>query len=242
MVTKNPSAPTYDPEYWNDFSWMHLNFILAEHFPEMLEAMKKHKIKLTPNNVKGIIQNYTDSQIAFALSTTPERAAEFRETVETLMRARQLSTNCYCHASNDSGPFPAFMKPWPGMIKGMVPSDGKSYEADLITKCVEADGGIPLGLEPEEREGFYKVYLFIRNDGKELHFVRENSNGEYSHKTALGEVTNLDNSGQIITDPARADMGDYHIAQIFLFPQGGLTIGIPKNERPEEFPDLRELS
>jgi hypothetical protein len=214
---------------------------LVTHFSDIVESLKNLKIRINPNNINALFKKYEDFEIAIALKVKKSQVSKFRDTVHALMHAKQLSTNCYCHAVNDSGPFPPFMKPWPGMISGLKPSDGKQYKADILTRCVEADGGIPIGLEPQQRDGYYQIYLFLRKDGKELHFLRENSNGEYSHKTALGPVTNLDDSGHVITDPLTADMGDFELAQIFLIPAGGLKIGVPPQSRPERPKELDTL-
>lgn len=237
----NPSAPEYNPDHWNDFSWMGLSFFIAEQHPEIQAGLEHINVKVTPNNIASVLKNYSDGEIAIALKVDREEAAEFRETVETLVQARQLSTNCFCHAANDDGPFPPFMKPWPGMLQGLKPSDGDVFEADRLIDVTEASGATAVGMKPVEKDGFYNVALLLRKDSKELHYVRENSNGEYSHKTALGPVTNLDESGNVVTDPTNADWGDYELKQIFLFPEGGLTVGIPVEQRAERSPELDKL-
>ncbi len=237
----NPSAPPFEPERWNDLSWMKLNFVLSQSCPDVLEGFKRIGQRMNPNNVNQTLKRYSDHQIAGGLGVPEESVQHFRDIVLTLMQARQLSTNCYCHAANDAGPFEPFLKPWPGMIHGLKPSDGKSYERKTLIENVAADGGIPIGLQPMVREGFYNALMLIRDDGRELHFVRENSNGVYSHKTGLGAVTNLDASDKQIIDPLAADWGDFTLAQVFHFPEGGLTVGVPKEDRRPVSSEIQEL-
>jgi hypothetical protein len=234
----NPYAPKYDPEHWNDLNLVRLNFLLATHHPDVMSGFEKIQMHLSPNNLHRALSKYDDAALAIGLKVKRHYIENFRRDVQTLMRARQLSTNCYCHAVDDTGPFPGFTRPWPGMIHGLKPSDGKTYDAKRIIENSEADGAIPIGLKPSIREGFYNIGLLIRSDGKEIHYVRENSNGQYSHKTGMGPVCNTDAEENLITDPLQADWGDFEIKQFFHVPQGGLIIGIPLNDRESFEPDM----
>ena len=43
----------------------------------------------------------------------------------------------------------------------------------------------------------------------DFHFLRQDSSGLWSHKIGTNEPTNVDNSGNSITDPRTADLGPY---------------------------------
>ncbi len=45
--------------------------------------------------------------------------------------------------------------------------------------------------------------------GVDFHWYRKGRNGSWSHKPGSTAVTNLDNSGNFITDPRTADRGGY---------------------------------
>ena len=53
----------------------------------------------------------------------------------------------------------------------------------------------------------YKIALVIDNSGSEIdyHFYRQDINGKWSHKMGNNEITNLDASGNIISNPELAD-------------------------------------
>ena len=45
--------------------------------------------------------------------------------------------------------------------------------------------------------------------GVDFHFYRRDDDGNWSHKLGKHPPTNLDNSGNVITDPRTADIGPY---------------------------------
>lgn len=103
----------------------------------------------------------------------------------------------------------------------------------------ESDGMIFTGREIESREGFYRVALYARRakegatsmyEGHEYHYMRQNRDGTWSQKFGGLNVMNTDNSGNIITDPERADMGAYNFIGYFLVPRGGLDVGPPEEK------------
>ena len=52
--------------------------------------------------------------------------------------------------------------------------------------------------------GTSKIALIV-DENEDYHFLRQDSNGLYSHKPGSRNVTNIDASGKLIYDPALAD-------------------------------------
>ena len=53
------------------------------------------------------------------------------------------------------------------------------------------------------------VSMLVMIPGSDFHFFRRDSDGNWSHKPGKYPPTNLDNSGNIITDPRVADIAPY---------------------------------
>ncbi len=60
--------------------------------------------------------------------------------------------------------------------------------------------------------GMYKIAFVYDGDYyTDYHWYRQNSDGTWSHKIGVGEVTNLDSSGELILDPQNANRGKYSV-------------------------------
>lgn len=103
----------------------------------------------------------------------------------------------------------------------------------------EADGMIFTGRKMESREGFYRAALYMRPakqgadnmyESHEYHYIRQNRDGTWSQKFGGLNVIDTDHSGNIITDPTKADMGPYSFIGYFLVPKGGLDVGPPEEK------------
>jgi len=83
---------------------------------------------------------------------------------------------------------------------------------DAVTKGAIADGLVPVNCE----EGCgcdecrHQVALVI-SPNWDYHWYRKDRDGRWSHKMGGTPATNLDNSGNIITDPRTADRGSYTV-------------------------------
>ena len=99
------------------------------------------------------------------------------------------------------------------------------YE-DLTAESVKAaairDGLTDLGDNPEG-DGCCVVALFI-DEGTDFHWYRKDSDGNWSHKPGSTAATNLDNSGDEISDPRDADTGDYTFVCFMYYCPGDITI------------------
>jgi hypothetical protein len=112
------------------------------------------------------------------------------------------------------------------------PGELKKF-TDAIVQGAEHDGMTWTGKNANAAPDHYKAALFIRpatggpddGDVMDYHFIRRDSNGAWSQKEgAEGPVTNRDNSGNPITNPEKANMGEYKFAGYFDVPKGGIDL------------------
>lgn len=116
---------------------------------------------------------------------------------------RQPNNNCYNYAANyrtDTFAQPGLgsgqMYPFPISCAGVRPA---AIRDDLIDSP-DADNKCPA-------EGH--LVALVVGPGWDFHWYRKGRNGLWTHKPGGTAVTNLDNSGKVITDPRTADRGNY---------------------------------
>ena len=128
--------------------------------------------------------------------------------------------NCYDYALNLHKGF------WHGWDPGHYSDTDLSFlDINLkgVTKAAIADGKIT-GLKKPNfwnklgfgRKGYYSVYLVVDN-GIDYHWFRQDKGGYWSHKPGRTPVKNLDASGKMIKNPAKADVGNYKDGGILLW-------------------------
>ena len=124
------------------------------------------------------------------------------------------STNCYKYALNMTGSI------WPGDVSGKrfylyFMEDPTITQSEAIVIAVKKDAEV-YGLDIYEYnesiavpKGGYLIAIVLESDDPEysgdFHFYRQNDDGTWSHKPGSTAVTNLDASGNVITDPMTAD-------------------------------------
>lgn len=117
----------------------------------------------------------------------------------------QYNNNCYNYACNiQTGTYAQ-----PGR------ASGNGYSA---INCAEVtDGAISDGLKEhspcnDSCSGCCHTVALAMDtvEPRDYHWYRLDRDGTWSHKPGWGEATNLDNSGNIITDPRTADRGRYN--------------------------------
>ena len=79
----------------------------------------------------------------------------------------------------------------PRVFDNVVSDHPQTFKWDLKTPC-------PCG--------FFKGFLVLSQNPPDYHFLREDSNGFWSHKLGSGTATQYDASGNLITDPSKADL------------------------------------
>ncbi len=117
----------------------------------------------------------------------------------------QYTNNCYNYACN----LQTNTYAQPGRASGNMYS---SIECDEVGDGAESDGLVPVDCDTGCgcRNCCHKVALVIW-PGVDFHWYRLDRNGRWSHKPGGTQATNLDNSGNIITDPRTADRGPYTV-------------------------------
>lgn len=71
------------------------------------------------------------------------------------------------------------------------------------------------------KRGYYEVYLVI-DKGKDYHWYRKDKGGYWSHKPGITPVTNIDASGRLISNPAKAN----HNYGIVNYNNGGIKLWV----------------
>jgi hypothetical protein len=119
----------------------------------------------------------------------------------------QYHNNCYNYGCDlQTGTYAQ-----PGRASGITLGDD-DMACGPVTNGATADGLVPVSCE----EGcgcskcWHQVALVI-SPGWDYHWYRKDRDGRWSHKMAGSAATNLDNSGNIITDPRTADRGSYTV-------------------------------
>ncbi len=112
--------------------------------------------------------------------------------------------NCYAYANNRR----TDTYPQPGRASGKPCSNVSCKELDF---AVLSDGLDPCtGITQPIPPGKARVALCINpGDFKDYHWYREDRNKMWSHKIGKGKAQTTDNSGKPISDPEKANRGDY---------------------------------
>lgn len=113
----------------------------------------------------------------------------------------QCSNNCYNYACDiETDTFAQ-----PGLASGAVANQMAC--ADVSTGAT-ADGLAAAGPNDACSGCCHRVALVVA-PGEDFHWYRLDSSGYWSHKPGSTPAKNVDNSGQLITDPRTADRGPY---------------------------------
>ena len=93
-----------------------------------------------------------------------------------------------------------------------------------IKEGAKKDGLIPVETQ-KDQAGFTLAALFFPKNEHDFHWYRKDSDGTWSHKNGYQAVRNTDESGEIITDPKKADRGEYEaFGGYFLVPSTGVKL------------------
>jgi hypothetical protein len=115
----------------------------------------------------------------------------------------QFKNNCYNYACNiETGTYAQ-----PGGASHNIYS---STDCADVTEGAVSDGLVVQNIDSTCPRCCHKVALVV-DPGLDYHWYRQDNNGLWSHKIADTPVTNLDNSGNRITDPRTADRGPYTV-------------------------------
>ena len=125
--------------------------------------------------------------------------------------ANTMRNNCYNYACDIKTDTIAI----PGRASGRAVS--MPYTCTNVDQAVQLDGLIPPLMGNKcDCPCCHRVALFIcdgmdseENIPNEFHFMRQDANGLWSQKHGSAYPTDRDRSGNVITDPATADMAPY---------------------------------
>jgi hypothetical protein len=114
----------------------------------------------------------------------------------------QGTNNCYNYGTN----YRSDTYAQPGLANGAMYSSITCAEvlagavADALINAPKANNKCP-------KEGH--LVALVVGPGWDFHWYRKGRNGRWTHKPGGGQATNVDNSGNVITDPRTADRGNY---------------------------------
>jgi hypothetical protein len=113
----------------------------------------------------------------------------------------EKNNNCYNYACDIQNNTLA----QPGRAHGII-LNWRECSCDTVTAAALADGLTPINCDAGCGcdECRHQVALVV-DPGWDYHWYRKDRDGNWSHKIADTPATNLDNSGNIITDPRTAD-------------------------------------
>ena len=113
------------------------------------------------------------------------------------------NNNCYNYANNKRTD--TFAQP--GRAAGAMYS---SLSCPSVAPAAVADGLDQLGAAQQCAENHAKLALVVA-PGHDYHWYRRDADGKWTHKPGRTPATNLDNSGNPITNPETADRGAYTV-------------------------------
>lgn len=113
----------------------------------------------------------------------------------------QLTNNCYNYGSNRI----TGTKAQPGTASGYPILIFSAFALDLGLYKDGFENTTKFGTSSENKMKMY-VCIWPNTD---FHFYRKDSNGMWSGKPGTTAATDLDNSGNTISDPSNADRGEY---------------------------------
>lgn len=210
------------------------------------ETRADQAIKLFNSKVERL---GSDERVADAFGLSVADVQKFKPEAKEIYLAEgfQKFSNCYSYAMNDRDRY-SNNGDNPGERASGIPDapnyrqlasetekthDYKKYK-ELLIKGVEADGAIIAGKDAGQMDGHYRVAVYAMppqkmakgdNGWTDMHFVRENQDGTWSHKPGSLDVTDKDASGKTITNPKTANLGGYEFLTYVYVPQGGLDVG-----------------
>jgi hypothetical protein len=115
---------------------------------------------------------------------------------------RQDNNNCYNYANNKATNSYA----QPGRAAG---AQAGAMSCAAVHAASIADGLVPISDYPSWPLEFRGGLALVAAPGYDYHWYRLDDNGTWSHKIGWAPATNLDNAGNIITDPRTANRGVY---------------------------------
>jgi hypothetical protein len=177
---------------------------IPEHvYQHILEKINTEYI-LGPISIRPVISESENDECDNTPIKGPDNYPEYNPEKDdfSCFIKRQWNNNCYNYGTDIVTN--TFAQPGRG--------SGHKWDFDTcddITKWAEADGLIYVGQSITKKldKGHYVALLMWPNTN--FHWVRLDNNGYWSHKPGGTEVRNVDNNGELITDPSKQDFSPW---------------------------------
>lgn len=154
------------------------------------------------NNIPG-------DRLTVVVSTTystPSYTPSFWNDASTI----QYHNNCYNYSNNRRTDTYA----QPGRAAGQTAT---TMSASAVSSAAIADGLEPAGSSTAISPSGKTLIALVIWPNNDYHWYRRDSNGLWSHKPGQNLATNIDNSGNLITNPESANRGDYTVFAGYFF-------------------------
>ena len=117
---------------------------------------------------------------------------------------KQLNNNCYNYSTN----YRTDTFAQPGRAAGIIITPPTSL-CSIVKPAAELDDIIDAPTANNQCPQTGHLVALVMASGFDFHWYRKGPNGLWTHKVGPAPVTNLDNSGNLISDPRTADRGPY---------------------------------
>lgn len=171
------------------------------------------QITQTKDSLNNIIQEYQQKWLSNYLdhnsSTCLDLLPSFHAETWNGAPDRKLYNNCYAYAFRNLD-LNRDHKPQPGDLAHVPNVPSHQYTCENVLANTKADHPqiFSWPLEKPCPCGTYKGYLVLDTTGPktDYHYLREDRSGLWSQKLGSGEATQLDASGNLITNPQTANL------------------------------------
>uniref|UniRef100_A0A7S4VXH1 Uncharacterized protein n=1 Tax=Alexandrium monilatum TaxID=311494 RepID=A0A7S4VXH1_9DINO len=157
----------------------------------------------TTRVVRSLIDSGKDTseELTAACSSTPfvgpDSVPSYNH--ESCMAKHLTNNNCYNYALD------IVARDWlyPGACSVGAPRCTFLFSCDIVTLCAKADGLIYLGKSLPPGKPARGHYVALLNGGRttSYHWLRQDEDGYWSYKDGPGNVSRVDNRGDLISDP-----------------------------------------
>ena len=131
----------------------------------------------------------------------------------------QENNNCYNYATNKQTD--TFAQPGRGTGNKYGALTGRSVRAAAVSDGLKVLKNPGAGKFPKTDDCLVALVIWR---GKDFHWYRRDKNGNWSHKRGETPATNLDDSGNIITDPRTANLGQYKFVTFMSYCPKDITV------------------
>ena len=182
---------------------------LGKDFPELVRQQVEVSREVTDKLIaKLVAKKNTGKKLKAKAVTTATPVCSCAPIFEPMWwndgGLKQLNNNCYNYSTN----YRTDSFAQPGRPEGILITPATCVCA-FVQPAAVSDSLIAAPLANNECPPEGHLVALVMAPGFDFHWYRKGPDGLWSHKVGPAPVTNLDNSGQIISDPRTADRGPY---------------------------------